>query len=157
MSEHNIRVAEGDADLASTHRLFAEYQDFLGFSLEFQGFAKELASIGEIYGPPTGRLWLADNKSMAVGCVAVRQIDPQTAELKRLFVTEQARGCGLGKRLMSAALEGAYELGYERIWLDTIPQLVAARALYEQFSFTRIDPYNDNPRPDVIFMERLLP
>lgn len=157
MSEYNIRVAEGDADLASTRRLFAEYEEFLGFSLEFQGFAKELESIGEIYGPPTGRLWLVENKSMVVGCVAVRRIDPQIAELKRLFVTEQARGHGLGKRLMLAALDGAHELGYERIRLDTIPQLVAARGLYEQFGFVKIDPYNDNPRPDVTFMERALP
>lgn len=156
MPEYNLRVADGDSDLESARRLFGEYEDFLGFSLEFQGFAEELRKIYEIYGPPTGGLWLAEAGDEAIGCVAVRQLEPRVAELKRLFVTARVRGVGLGRRLMHAALDGARELGYERIRLDTIPQLVAARALYQEFEFVEIEPYNTNSRPGVTFMERSL-
>ena len=156
MEEHNLRVADGDADLESARRLFLEYEDFLGFSLEFQGFSEELQKIHEIYGPPSGRLWLAQAGDETIGCVAVRHLQPRVAELKRLFVTAGARGGGFGRRLMQAALDGARELGYERIRLDTIPELVAARALYNEFGFAEIEPYNDNSRPGVTFMERSL-
>ena len=156
MSWQDPRIADGQGDIESARRLFLEYQEFLGFSLEFQGFAVELQEIASMYGPPTGRLWLAEEGGAAVGCVAVRSLESGVAELKRLYVTGAARRAGHGRRLMAAAVAGARDLGYQRIWLDTIPRLVAARALYNEFGFHEIAPYNDNPQPGVTFMERVL-
>ena len=156
MSRQDPRIAGGEADIESARRLFIEYEEFLGFSLEFQDFAGELQRIEKMYGAPTGRLWLAEDQGEAVGCVGVRSLEPGTAELKRLYVTDRARGMGHGRGLLAAALGGARDLGYERIRLDTIPRLVAARALYDELGFREIEPYNDNPQPGVTFMGRAL-
>ena len=152
-----LTVCSTPSDYAEARALFEAYARALGFSLCFQGFAAELESLPERYGPPGGRLLLArDAGGAAVGCVGVRRLDDAACEMKRLYVAPEARGAGLGRRLAEAALEAGREMGYALMRLDTVRRLTAALALYEQLGFEPAAPYNDAPLDDIVYLEKSL-
>jgi ribosomal protein S18 acetylase RimI-like enzyme len=133
--------------------LFQEYADSLDFSLAFQDFESELADLPGPYAPPTGTLLLVRVDGQAAGCVALRLLEGDTGELKRLYVRPTHRGLGLGRRLAEAAVAAARELGYARIRLDTTPGMAAALQLYRSLGFREIAPYRHNPVEGTRFLE----
>jgi putative acetyltransferase len=154
MSEPEIvELTAHDPRLGDVRTLFEEYAASLPFDLDFQGFADELAGLPGAYAPPRGRLLLALDGGSAVGCVALRPVDGQTAELKRLYVRPRARGTGAGRRLTESAVAAARAAGYERIVLDTVPGMEAAQALYRSLGFADTAPYRFNPVDGASFLE----
>jgi putative acetyltransferase len=147
------RNADGSADFAAARALFEEYQRSLGFSLCFQNFDAELAGLPGAYAPPEGRLLLAFADDAPAGCIALRKIEEEICEMKRLWVRPAFRGTGLGRRLVEDVLREARGIGYRRIRLDTLPSMTAAQALYLSLGFTDIPPYNDHPIEGTRFME----
>jgi putative acetyltransferase len=146
-----LRVWESGPQLEEVRGLFLEYAHWLGFSLCFQGFDEELATLPGKYAPPRGALLLAQG----AGCVGLRPLSDDTAEMKRLFVRPAARGAGLGRRLALAALSQARELGYRRMVLDTIGEKMGeAVALYRSLEFREIAPYYQNLIPGALYLER---
>jgi ribosomal protein S18 acetylase RimI-like enzyme len=137
-----IAVAE---DVELVRSLFREYADGLGIDLSFQGFEEELAALPGGYDV----VLVAGDE----GCVGVRPFEPGVCEMKRLYVRPSARGTGLGRSLALAAVEQARALGYERMRLDTLPSMAAARSLYAGLGFVEIEPYRFNPIPGTAFME----
>jgi GNAT superfamily N-acetyltransferase len=156
MNRAAIRHAAGESDIALARALFLEYQQRLGVSLCFQGFDRELAALPGAYAPPRGRLLLAGTPGTAFGCIALRSLDETTGEVKRLYVKEQHRGEGWGRKLIDAILSEAREAGYRRLRLDTLHDMQAARALYGSVGFVPCTAYYDNPLPGVAYMERAL-
>ena len=153
-----IRPVSSPADVATARTLFREYADSIGIDLCFQDFETELATLPGAYRPPSGALLLAERAGEAVGCVALRPLEPPAvAELKRLYVRPSARGAGLGAALTEAALGLAREAGYARIRLDTLPTMAAAQALYRRLGFREVGPYRPNPIPGALYMECDLP
>lgn len=152
-----IRNADGPGDVATARALFEEYQQSLGFSLCFQNFDAELASLPGAYAPPEGRLLLAFAGVEPAGCIALRKIGEEICEMKRLWVRPAFRGTGLGRRLVERILDEARDAGYRRIRLDTLPSMNAAQALYLSLGFADIPPYNDHPIEGTRFMEAILP
>lgn len=148
----SIAEAERPADVEACRALFVEYQRELGVSLCFQGFDRELATLPGDYARPRGRLWLARSGGEPAGCVALRPLGPGVAEMKRMYVRPAHRGTGLGRRLAELAIATARELGYERLVLDTLPQLQTALALYARLGFVDTKKYNDNPIEGVRFL-----
>ncbi len=148
----SIQPAVFPRDLDVVRRLFQEYADGLGVDLGFQGFADELATLPGKYAPPKGRLLIAWRDGEALGCVALRAIDDESCEMKRLYVRPAARGEQLGRRLAERICQEAREAGYARICLDTLSTLHAAVALYRSLGFKPIAPYVFNPHPDVVFL-----
>jgi putative acetyltransferase len=144
------------AEVEVGRRLIEEYVGSLGIDLSFQQVEEELADIERAYGPPRGRLLLAFVHGEPAGCVAVRPLHEGCCEMKRLYVRPTHRGLGLGRSLADAAIEAGRELGYERMRLDTLPDMEAARALYRSLGFREIAPYRFNPMPGTAFMERAL-
>jgi putative acetyltransferase len=138
-----IRAA-GPGDLETVRRLMREYVDGLGVDLSFQDVETELADPFGFY----ELVLLAEG-----GCVALRRIDNRTCEMKRLYVSPSARGSGLGRRLAEAIIAEARARGYERMLLDTLPTMTAARALYESLGFRETEPYRYNPIPGSSFLE----
>lgn len=145
-------------DLADTIRLFTTYANSLGVDLAYQGFAAEMAAMPGKYAPPQGELLLArGTNGEAIGCVGLRAIDPRgCCEMKRLYVTPQARGLGLGKALVDAVVAAAERIGYREIRLDTLPTMDEAIGLYAKLGFEPIAPYYVTPIEGTRFMAKQL-
>jgi len=141
------------ADLTDVRALFEEYAASLPFDLGFQDFELELAGLPGAYVPPGGALLIAHLDGTAVGCVALRALEPGTCELKRLYVRPAARGSGAGRALTECALTEARRIGYRRIRLDTLPGMERAQALYLRLGFRDVAPYTENPIAGARFLE----
>src|SRR2546429_8044701 len=115
------RVDRPGPQLDEVRSLFVEYWSSFGFTPCFQGFDAELAALPGAYAPPRGTLLLLPGQ----GCVAVRPLDAETAEMKRLYLRPQARGSGLGRALASAAGAHARACGFVRMALPTLPEPMA--------------------------------
>lgn len=144
-----IAPALGADDLQHIALLFREYASTLSIDLGFQGFEDEVEGLPGEYAPPRGELLLARIDGVAVGCCALRPLDtsdyPNAAEMKRLYVRPAARGFGLGRQLSEAILDAARRAGYSCVLLDTLDDMEAARALYEDLGFEDIPPYYHSP------------
>ncbi|MCO5996608.1 GNAT family N-acetyltransferase [Actinoallomurus rhizosphaericola] len=89
------------------------------------------------------------------GCVGLRLIAPDVAELTRLYVLPAARRTGGGRALLEAAEDAAVRLGARTMRLDTRRDLVEARALYAAAGYREIEPYNHGPYADHWFEKHL--
>lgn len=119
-------------------------------------FAAELASLPGKYGPPHGQLLLATLHGDAAGCVALRRIDPDSCEMKRMFVHARFQGRGIGRALAQAIIAEARLMGYSTMRLDTSVRQIEAQSLYAGLGFRRIEPYYELPmrlRTWLVFME----
>ena len=142
--------------IEEVRRLFQEYGASLGFSLCFQSFEQELAELPGKYAPPSGRLLLARNNGNAgfAGCVALRKLESEICEMKRLYVAPAFRGHKIGELLADAIIAEARGIGYKRMRLDTVPGVMdRAIAMYRTRGFREIPPYTNNPVPGAIFLE----
>ncbi|MEJ7623434.1 MAG: GNAT family N-acetyltransferase [Pyrinomonadaceae bacterium] len=152
-----IRQAQTDQEIAQIRELFREYEAWLGLDLCFQGFEDELAALPGKYAVAEGRLLLATGSGSAAGCIALRKINQNICEMKRLFVRDQFRGLGIGCRLIERLITEAVEARYTAIRLDTFPaSMKKAVSLYEAHGFQVISPYYENPHHDIVFMELVL-
>ena len=136
--------------------LFEEYAGALGVDLGFQDFERELAELPGDYVPPQGRLLLALDEGKPAGCVALRPFEPGVCEMKRLYVRPAFRGTGLGRLLAERIVGAGRDAGYERMRLDTLPAMAAARGLYESLGFVEIEAYRPNPVHGTTYFELAL-
>ncbi len=143
------QLAAADARIDAARAIFREYADSLGIDLCFQDFERELQELPGEYLPPRGALLLASVDGVIAGCCALRPLDavdyPNAAEMKRLYVRKAFRGFGLGRQLAEATLDAARQGGYACVLLDTLSDMEAARALYDDLGFQEIPPYYHNP------------
>jgi len=147
-----VTEARSDADYGAARALFQEYAAGLGIDLEFQGFAAELGQLQTMYAAPAGFLLLAGAADDFIGCIGVRRWSEDSCEMKRLYVRDAVRGSGLGRTLALEAISRARSAGYQRMLLDTLAGMVAARALYSTLGFRVCEAYCYNPNPGTTFM-----
>jgi putative acetyltransferase len=144
-----LRLATTPDDLQAARALFLDYQASLDVDLCFQGFAAELEHLPGEYAPPGGALVLAFVDGAPAGCCALRALHSSdhlnACEMKRLFVRPAFRGFGLGRQLVDRILTQAQIAGYATMLLDTLSDMEAARALYQEVGFVEIAPYYHNP------------
>ena len=149
--------AESPQQLTQARELFLEYAKSLGFSLCFQNFDKELASLPGDYAPPEGRLLLAEYEGQLAACAALHKLEADICEMKRLYLRPQFRGKGLGRILADRIITEARQIGYSRMRLDTVePVMKDAVAMYRRLGFKEIAPYCKNPIAGALYMELLL-
>lgn len=148
----DIRPARFPEDLDAVVRIFREYVASPTVSLDFQDFETEFAGLPGKYASPRGCVLLACKDGQPVGCAALRPVDAQTAEMKRVYVRPTVRGENLGRRLVQAILETARKAGYTRICLDVLPEFQAAQRLYESLGFVDAEPVSINPVPGTRYL-----
>jgi GNAT superfamily N-acetyltransferase len=105
------------------------------------------------YVAPRGGLWLAVADDKGIGCVALRPIDSQTAEVKRMFVDASWRGKGVGRALLATLIAGARSRSYMTLRLGTLHDMDAAQSLYRSIGFRPIERYRADELIDTRFFE----
>ena len=166
MAEILIREAVGAAEVEVTRGLMRAYGEYLAANpagaanICLQNYDRELAGLPGQYQAPDGVLLLAWVDGVAAGCCAVRvlrkdRVPERGCEMKRLWVRSEFRGLGLGRRLAEAAIAWAAGVGYEAMYLDTVPAAMPeANSMYAALGFERVERYNDNLIDDVVFFRR---
>ncbi len=100
----NLVEVKEKGEMAEVRDIFIEYREDLGIELSFQDFQEELDSLPGEYSPPDGTIILAREKKKTVGCVALRRLDEQNCEMKRLYVKPEYRNQGIGRGLAEAVI-----------------------------------------------------
>jgi ribosomal protein S18 acetylase RimI-like enzyme len=136
-------------DLTIARELITEYANSLGVDLSFQDLDHELSTLDTFY----ELILLARDDDRIAGCVALRRIDAEVCEMKRLYVRPAFRGLNLGRELAMRIIDDARGRGYKRMRLDTLPTMSAAIPLYESLGFVEIEPYRFNPVVGTRFLE----
>ena len=95
------------------------------------------------FAPPGGTFLVLRLDGATVGCGGFKDDAPDTAYLKRMWIAPEARGHGLGRRLLHALEEKALSLGYRKIRLETEKTLTEAQALYRASGYIEVPPFND--------------
>jgi N-acetylglutamate synthase-like GNAT family acetyltransferase len=126
-------------------RLVREYAASLNVDLSFQNFDKELQHFASEYAPPGGAFILAEDAGQYLGCIGLRRLSADSGEIKRLYIVPAARGRGLGRVLVERVLAVARALGYRSVFLDTLPFMKEAQALYSALGFRPTTAYRFNP------------
>ncbi len=145
-------TADDTAALDQVRQFFRNYAAWLGVDLCFQNFDQEMASLPGAYAAPAGRLFFAEVDERPAGCVGIRPFAEGTCEMKRLYVTPEERGQGVGMALAMAAIKAAKEIGYRRILLDTLPAMRIAVRLYRELGFQEAPAYYQTPLEGTIFL-----
>jgi GNAT superfamily N-acetyltransferase len=115
------------------------YSNLAGFGLPFEAkVAREMAEFCSRYEEGRDGLWLARSGDGRIqGSIAIDGVHAKEegAHLRWFIADGQARGSGLGSRLLTSAMEFCDQCGYSRVYLWTFCGLDAARHLYEKFGF----------------------
>jgi putative acetyltransferase len=143
-------------EMPLVRRLFEEYAAALDIDLCFQNFDEELETLPGEYAPPEGTIVLAYLEGKPAGCVALRTLEGDSCEMKRLYVRPECRSKGVGRALAEAVIAHARNLGYASIKLDTLGSMREANELYASLGFKTCSPYRYNPCACPIFMELVL-
>ena len=115
-------------------------------------YATLIADLPRIHARPLGDILVAVIADEIVGCAMYYQHSSGLCEVKRIFVSNAARGHGAGFKLLDAAKERAARDGHKTMVLDTVHTLVEAIVLYERSGFTPAAPFYD---PDPAYVETL--
>ncbi|MEI5585601.1 MULTISPECIES: bifunctional helix-turn-helix transcriptional regulator/GNAT family N-acetyltransferase [unclassified Agromyces] len=138
---------------ASIAAYFAELAD--RFDIGFDP-AKARPTSEDEFRPPHGAFLVAFLHGTAIGCVGVKRRDgDEFAEVKRLWVSPDARGIGLGARLLREVEAAAGRLGAASVRLDTNRTLTEAIALYRANGYIEIPDFNGERYADFWFEKRL--
>ncbi|MBP6556729.1 MAG: GNAT family N-acetyltransferase [Flavobacterium sp.] len=92
----------------------------------------------EAYDQTRATYFVVENEGKIVGGAGVSQLDNSTeniCELQKMYFLQEARGKGIGSQMIQKCLEKATELGYEKCYLETLPEMLAAQSLYKKMGF----------------------
>ncbi len=132
-----------NAILTQYYALIVQRMQDMGFEIDPTAPESALAEFWAHtadYLPPNGCLVVARNYAGdIIGCGMLKRFDHQTGELKRVFVTEAARGTGAGRALIEAREQAARDMGLKRLIADTLTPNVEMRDLYPKLGFVELD------------------
>jgi putative acetyltransferase len=115
------------------------------FGASGPGFAihdPEVSAMCAAYARPRAAYFVIEHEGRVIGGGGIAPLDggdEGTCELRKMYFLPDARGLGLGRRLLERCLETARTHGYGRCYLETLTGMDAAQALYVKMGFVRID------------------
>lgn len=148
-----IQSVDTEAALADVRSLIRAHVEAHSEAHSAESVAALIASLPAPYLPPAGGLWIARHENVSVGCVALRELTPGTAEVKRMYVRPEFRNRGIARRLAEHVIAEARALGYSRLRLGTLKSMQPAQNLYTSLGFKPIEPYRDVEFGDTLFYE----
>lgn len=99
----------------------------------------ELGELSKYYATPNRKYWVVTINDKVVGGCGVAQFDDLgTAEVQKLYLLEQTRGLGIGKKLVQLCEITARELGYSSLYIETLSNMPEALSLYEHLGFVKL-------------------
>lgn len=118
------------------HRQAILYAEEYGWDDTYEALAAEIvAQFIRNYDPKRERCWVAEKDGARIGAVFVAKASDEVAKLRLLHVEREARGLGIGKRLVQECVRFARQAGYQKLTLWTQSILLAARHIYQQAGF----------------------
>ena len=148
-----IHICNSKEEFAIAKTITQDYMKWLGMDLNFQNTDNEFQVFETMYGKPNGCFIYATINKQIIGGVAIRKLDSEICEMKRLFVYSSFQGNGIGKWLCEKIISIASDRGYSKMRLDTVSKLKSAIGLYHKIGFYEIGPYYPNPDATVKYME----
>jgi pimeloyl-ACP methyl ester carboxylesterase/GNAT superfamily N-acetyltransferase len=152
-----LRVCEESFDTPVSATLVADY--VAEIKAMYPWWTPDIAPrmSGRDVEPPNGRWLVAYRDGRAVGCGGLKRIDERAAEIKRIYVTPEARGAGVARALLTGLENAATHAGYEVVCLDTGAKQQASVRLFTSSGYEPIADYNGNPVAAYWFEKRLTP
>jgi putative acetyltransferase len=143
-------------DVAEVRRLILAHVDARVSTPGVEHMRADALRMPGPYVPPRGGLWLATHGDVGIGCVALRPIGDDVAEVKRMFVDAAWRGNGAGRALMETLIAGARARGYATLRLGTLADMTIAHTLYQSLGFISVERYRADELVDTLFYELTL-
>ena len=110
-----------------------------GYNERFEALvAGSVARFVENFDARRERCWIAESGGKRLGAVFLVKQSPRVAKLRLLILAPEARGRGIGKRLVAACIRFARAAGYRKLVLWTQSELAAARAIYVKTGFRKV-------------------
>lgn len=115
----------------------------LGVPKEGSAYAdKGLDDMFATYNVPRSAYFVVEEDGNILGCAGIAPLDNyegNVCELQKMYVVEEARGRGLGEKMISVCMDKAREFGFDKCYLETMPYMKAAQKLYQKNGFEYID------------------
>lgn len=150
------RIAVEDPDSADATWCIGQY--FAELEERFDGgfdAGRSIPADAADLKPPRGAFVVARLDGRPVGCGALKSLEPGVGSLKRMWVSRDMRGTGLGRRLLLALESEAAGLGIGLLRLETNGSLHEAQALYRRHGYREVPPFNDDPYAHHWFEKRV--
>jgi DNA-binding MarR family transcriptional regulator/GNAT superfamily N-acetyltransferase len=107
--------------------------------------AKSISATADELAPPAGVFVMARLDGQPIGCGALKINDKNIGEIKRMWVRADARGLGIGRRILEKLEELARDFGLRTLRLETNRTLEEGQALYRKCGYLEVAPFNDEP------------
>ena len=127
---------------------YAEIKARFGFDVSRQAAPEDMDA-------PGGRFVIAYDGDRPVASGGIRTWEPGVCEIKRMFVSADARRLGYGRKVLEALEQTAREAGFRRVVLDTLGSHVDATTVYDGSGYQRVPAYNENPYASAWFAKDL--
>jgi putative acetyltransferase len=155
---YSIRPPQSKEEWNVVRKLLQDYRNEFDDKTCFTSFDEEMENIEGYYADPRKHKLIAIEQpgNKIVGCVGLRALSPDVAEMKRLYVIPSHRGTGIGKRLAEEIITVAGKMKFKSMVLDTMHEMQDAQRLYQRMGFAVAEPYDNQDTSKMVCYEKSL-